>query len=133
MVRKKKDHKHRSPPSTLQFYLYSFIPSSSTSCPHAEQHRMIQMGMLSCYDSFCSFFALFPCTSMGLSWDAGSCRSMPGAPPALTLKPAGLLLSHSTPLFPSCHCAAVFPFVSLLSQSVPSVAHSLALAAVGPH
>ena len=54
------------------------------------------------------------------------------SPPDLTLMHVRLLLSHSSPLSPSCCHRVVFPPLTPLSQSTPSITHGSALAVVGP-
>jgi len=70
------------------------------------------------------------CSSMGLSWAAGS--SVPGAHPALLLLRPGCLLGHFSFPFPRCCYVAVFPLLHLLSQRTLSAPHGSALAEVGP-
>ena len=65
------------------------------------------------------------CSTMGLSWAAGSCCSMSGAPPALTLRVAGLF-HNLLSLLLLCN-RFFFPFLNLLSQNVCSVARGSAL------
>lgn len=64
--------------------------------------------------------------------DCCSAPSTSCPPPVLTWVPSGLLLSHYLLFFPSYCSTVLFTSFGLLSQSAPSLAHSSALAAVGP-
>jgi len=76
-------------------------PELSVGCSSFRPHPLLHHRLLHCCmwrSALCGPHGLqgAVCSTMDLSWAAGSCCSVPGAPPAaLTLVPAGLFLSHS--------------------------------------
>ena len=62
----------------------------------------------------------------GPLWAAWSCCFVPGAPPALTAVPAGLLSPISHCSLPAAVVQHISSFLNLFSQSTPSIAHGSA-------